>query len=96
MKALLTDRQLDNRIRKLKELERQINDLEAQAEDLRKEIKADLEAKGENEHQTGNWLIRWKDIISHRIDAKSLKAQLPDVYAAYARETRSKRFTITA
>ena len=44
MKALLTDRQLDNRIKKLKELERQINDLEAQAEDLRKEIKADLEA----------------------------------------------------
>ena len=90
----MTDRQLNNRITKLQDLEAQMKELEAQAEAIRAELKADLESKGEDEHNTGSFVIRWKEIISRRLDGKALKAALPDVFAAYSRESTSRRFTI--
>lgn len=90
----MTNKQLDNRVMKLKAIEAQQKELEAQAEKIRAEIKADLEAKGEDEHNTGNFIIRWKEIITARLDTKGLKAALPDVFNAYMRESSSRRFTI--
>ena len=90
----MTNRQLDNRVKKLRAIEAQKKELEAQAEAIRSELKADLEAKGEDEHDTGSFTIRWKEIISRRLDGKALKAALPDVFAAYSRESTSRRFTI--
>lgn len=92
----MTDRQLNNRIAKLQEIEAQQRELEERAEAIRAEIKADLEAKGEDEHDTGSFIVRWKEIISKRIDSKALKAALPDVFAAYSKESSTRRFTVTA
>ena len=90
----MTDRQLNNRITKLQAIEAQQKELEAQAEAIRAEIKADLEAKGEDEHNTGSFIVRWKEIVSRRLDSKALKAALPDVFAAYSKESSSRRFSI--
>ena len=90
----MTNKQLDNRVKKLQSIEAQMKELEEQADAIRAEIKADLEAKGEDEHDTGSFIIRWKEIISRRLDSKALKAALPDVFAAYSRESTSRRLTI--
>ena len=90
----MTDRQLNNRITKLQSIEAQMQELEAQAEAIRAELNTDLESKGEDEHNTGSFVIRWKEIISRRLDVKALRAALPDVFAAYSRESTSRRFTI--
>ena len=90
----MTNKQLDNRVKKLRSIEAQIKELEAQADAIRAEIKADLESKGEDEHDTGSFIIRWKEIISRRLDSKALKAALPDVFTAYSRESTSRRLTI--
>ena len=90
----MTNKQLDNRVKKLQGIESQMKELEEQAEAIRAEIKADLESKGEDEHDTGSFIIRWKEIISRRLDSKALKAALPDVFAAYSKESSSRRFSI--
>ena len=90
----MTNKQLDNRVKKLQSIEAQMKELEEQADAIRAEIKADLESKGEDEHDTGSFMIRWKEIISRRLDSKALKAALPDVFAAYSRESTSRRLTI--
>ena len=90
----MTHKQLDNRVKKLRAIEAQQKELETQAEAIRAELKADLEAKGKDEHDTGSFVIRWKEIISRRLDSKALKAALPDVFNAYSRESTSRRFTI--
>ena len=90
----MTNKQLDNRVKKLQAIEAQMKELEAQAEAIRAELKADLEEMGEDEHDTGAFVIRWKEIISRRLDTKALKAALPDVFTAYSRESISHRFTI--
>ena len=90
----MTNKQLDNRVKKLQGIESQMKELEDTAETIRAEIKADLESKGEDEHDTGSFIIRWKEIISRRLDSKALKAALPDVFAAYSKESSSRRFSI--
>ena len=90
----MTNKQLDNRVKKLQGIEAQMKELEAQAEAIRTELKADLESKGEDEHDTGSFIIRWKENISRRLDGEALKAALPDVFATYSRESISRRFTI--
>lgn len=88
------ERALENRIKRLKEIEQQQKTLEEQAEQLRNEIKKDMEAKGVDEIRTKSFIVRWKEIISSRLDSKALKAALPDVYAMYAKPSTSRRFTI--
>ena len=90
----MTERMIENRIKKLRELEAQQKELEAQADAIRAELKADLEEKGVEELKTRNFVLRWKEIISSRLDGKALKAALPDVYGQFCRASSSRRFTI--
>ncbi len=90
----MSERMIENRIRKLQELEAQQKEIEAAADAIRAELKADLEEKGVEELKTKNFIIRWKEIVSSRLDGKALKAALPDVFAAYSRTTSTRRFTV--
>lgn len=90
----MTERMMENRVKKLKALESQIAELQEQADAIRSELKADLEEKGVDELETKNFIIRWKEIISNRLDGKALKAALPDVYNQFCKASASRRFTI--
>ena len=90
----MTERMIENRVKKLRELEAQQKELEAQAEAIRAELKADLDEKGVDELKTKNFILRWKEIISNRLDGKALKAALPDVYGQFCKASTSRRFTI--
>ena len=90
----MTEKMIENRVKKLQAIEAQQKELEAQAEAIRAELKADLEAKGVEELRTPNFILRWKEIISSRLDGKALKAALPDVYGQFCRPSASRRFTI--
>ena len=90
----MTEKMIENRIKKLQTIEAQREELEAAAEAIRAELKADLEQKGVDELKTRNFLIRWKEIISNRLDGKALKAALPDVYGQFCKASTSRRFTI--
>lgn len=90
----MTERMIENRVKKLSALEKQIEQLQKQADAIEGELKADLEEKGLDELQTKNFLIRWKEIISNRLDGKALKAALPEIYSQYCRPISSRRFTV--
>ena len=90
----MTERMIENRAKKLKNLESQIAELQEQADAIKSELKADLEEKGADELKTKNFIIRWKEIISNRLDGKALKAALPEIYSQYCRTSASRRFTV--
>lgn len=90
----MTERMIENRIKKLSALEDQIAQLQEQAEEIKAELKADLDEKGVQELRTKNFLIKWKEIVSNRLDGKALKAALPEIYSQYCRPTSSRRFTV--
>lgn len=89
------NRALENRIKKLKELERQQKELADQAEEIRTEIKADMLAKGTEEIKTGNFVIRLKEVITNRFDSKSFKESYKSLYEAYTKPQSTLRFTIS-
>ena len=90
----MTERMIENRVKKLSALESQNEELKEQAEAIKAELKADLEERGVQELKTKNFLIRWKEIVSNRLDGKALKAALPEIYSQYCRASASRRFTI--
>ena len=90
----MTEKMIENRVKKLQAIEAQQKELEAQADAIRAELKADLEEKGVDELKTKNFILRWKEIISSRLDSKALKATLPDVYSRFCKPSTSRRFTI--
>ena len=91
----MTERMIENRVRKLQEIEAQQKELEASAAAIRAELKADLEKKGTDELKTRSFVLRWKEIVTSRLDSKALKAAFPDVYGQFCKPTASRRFTIS-
>ena len=92
----MTDKQLNNRMKKLQALEGQIDELKKQLESIKDEVKADLDEKNVDEHDTGAYVIRYKLISQKRLDSTSLKSELPDVYAKYSKDSSYKKFTYKA
>ena len=89
------ERALQNRIMKLKALEAQRDQIEREAEKIRQEIKADMEEKQVEELAAGAYIVRWKTVLSNRLDCKALKAALPEIYKQYSRTSESRRFTVS-
>lgn len=90
----MTNRMIDNRCKKLADIENQIKALTAAADAIKAEIKADMEADSLEEIDTGKFKIRYKLVESMRLDSKALKADLPDVYSRYSKVSTCKRFTV--
>lgn len=90
----MTEKIIENRVRKLLDLEAQQKQLAEQADAIRAQLKADLEEKGLEELRTKNFIVRWRQIVSRRLDCTALKAALPDVYNQYAKDSTTRRLTI--
>lgn len=90
----MTEKMIENRIKKLQAIEARQNELAAAAEAIRAELKTTMEEKGLDELQTKNFIVRWKEVVSSRIDSKALKAAFPDIYSRFCKASASRRFTI--
>ena len=93
---MLGNRAIDNRVAKLKELEKQAKVLEEQMDAIKAELKADMEEKGVDEVETANYTIRWKEVESSRFDTVKFKNEFRELYNNYIKKSTSKRFTIAA
>ena len=58
---------------------------------LKDKIKADMTTKGVDEIETGDRIVRWKEVTSLNLDSTKLKKALPDVYKLYAYERTTKQ-----
>ena len=76
-------------------LEAQRDQIEREAEKIRQEIKADMEEKQVEELAAGAYIVRWKTVLSNRLDSKALKAALPEIYKQYSKTSESRRFTVS-
>ena len=90
----MTNKMIDNRVMKLRKLEEQQRTLEQEAEQIRAELKAELEALEVEGLATEHYTIRWREIISARLDSNKVKLELPDIYERFTKNSTSKRFTI--
>lgn len=86
--------EMENKIRKLRQLQHLIEEAQQEAEAIKDVIKAQLTAQGVDELQAGGYRVTWKLVTSSRLDAAALKKALPDVAQAFARSTTTRRFCV--
>ena len=83
---------METKVRELMELKRMKEELEAEITATEDAIKA---AMGSEETLiAGAYKVSWKNFTSSRIDTAALKKALPDVAAAYTKQTTIRRFSV--
>ena len=84
--------ELERKVRELRQLQQLIEEAQAEAETIKDAIKAHM---GDSEElRAGEYKITWKAVKSSRLDAVGLRRALPDVAAAFTRETTTHRFCV--
>lgn len=69
------NRAIENRIKKLQEIEAQQKALEQEADKLKEEIKREMEAREIEEMKAGPFVIRWKLVAFFPAGRESLKSR---------------------
>ena len=88
----MSTKELESKVRELRQLQALIEEAQAEAESIKDAIKA---AMGDSEAlQVGEYRITWKAVTTARIDTSVLRKALPDVAAAFTRETTTRRFCV--
>lgn len=84
--------EMESKARELRQLQALIEEAQQEAEAIKDAIKA---AMGDSESVVaGEYKITWKTVTSARIDASALRKALPDVAAAFTKETTVRRFCV--
>ena len=84
--------ELEAKARELRQLQALIEEAQAEAETIKDAIKA---AMGDCESVTaGEYKITWRTVKSCRVDTVALKKALPEIAAAFTKETTVRRFCV--
>lgn len=88
----MNTREIESKVQELRQLQALIDEAQAEAEAIKDTIKV---AMGDSEAlRVGEYSITWKPVTTARIDASALRKALPDVAAAFTKETTTRRFCV--
>ena len=84
--------EIESKIRELRQLQALVDEAESEMETIKDALKAHM---GDSEElRAGEYKVTWKAVKSSRLDTAALKKAIPDVAAAFTRETVARRFCI--
>ena len=83
-----------SKIEALKEWEALLNEAQAEVENIKDEIKREMDARGTEELEAGQYIVRYTSVLSQRFDTTAFKKALPEVYKGYLKQSASRRFSI--
>ena len=86
--------ELDAKVKELRELLRMAEELAAEIDGLTDTIKAEMTARGVDELSGTDWKATFKAVTSSRLDTAALKKALPDVAAAFTKQSSTRRFVL--
>lgn len=89
----MTERQIENRIKKIEELEAQKKAIEEQISSLKAEVQEQMQDTETME--TAHYTIRWTKVTSERFDSKSFKSKHAELFSEYVKSIESRRFSYT-
>ena len=88
----MTIKEMETKARELRDLQALINEAEAEAETIKDALKAAMREK--EAIQAGEYKITYKTVTSLKIDTTALRKAMPDVAAAFSRESTTRRFQV--
>lgn len=90
----MTDKTLEKKVAQIKKLEEQKKAIEKQMEAIQEEVKQEMKTRGAEEAAVGDWMVRFKAVISSRFNAKAFAADHPKLYQKYTAPSQTMRFTV--
>ena len=88
----MSEKELTEKIKLLREMQRMAEEAQAEAEALKDEIKALM---GDTEElRAGEYRITWKPVKASRIDTAALKRAMPELAERFTISSTSRRFVI--
>ena len=81
-------------IERLKEYEAIQAEAAAEVEALKDQIKAEMNSRGVEELEAGQYIARFTTVMSNRFDSTAFKKVMPETYKAFTRQVTSRRFSI--
>lgn len=86
--------ELSTVIEKLKEWETIQAEAAAEVEALKDQVKAELNRRGVEELEAGQYIARFTTVLSNRFDTTCFKREHAEMYKQYTKQTASRRFSI--
>ena len=90
----MTMHELTSKVEELKELKAMAEELSAEMATLEDAIKAEMAAREAEELQAGLFKVRYKTVESRRLDGKSLRKEMPELYERFSKAVVTRRFVI--
>lgn len=88
----MSTQEITAKVRELRELLALIDEAQEQVEAIKDAIKAHM---GDTEElRCGEYKITWRTVKSSKLDTAALKKALPEVAAAFTKETTTRRFNV--
>ena len=86
--------ELSTIIEKLKEWEAIQAEAAAEVESLKDQVKAEMNARGVEELEAGQYIARFTTVLSNRFDTTVFKREHAEMYKQYTKQTTSRRFSV--
>ena len=83
-----------SKIEALKEWEQLAAEAAAEIESLKDTIKKEMETRGVEELEAGQYIARFTTVISNRLDTTAFKKDNSELYQRYLKQTTSRRFSV--
>ena len=83
---------IDAIITEYKEYQRLQDELKEQMDVLKAEMIEYLDSNGADEYMSDAGKISYREVLSKRLDSTALKKKMPELYAAFQRQTSNMRF----
>ena len=84
-----------SKIETLKEWEALAAEASAEIEALKDAIKHEMDNRGVEELEAGQYIARFTTVVSNRLDTTALKCENNALYQRYIKQPSSRRFSIT-
>lgn len=86
--------ELSNIIEKLKEWEAIQAEAATEVEALKDQVKAEMNRRGVEELEAGQYIARFTTVLSNRFDSTCFKREHAEMYKQYTKQTTTRRFSI--
>ena len=83
-----------SKIETLKEWEAILEDAKAEVENLKDIIKKEMDSRGVEELEAGQYIARFTTVVSNRLDTTAFKRENAALYQRYLKQSTSRRFSI--
>ena len=86
--------EITTKLATLKEWQAIADEAAAEIESLKDEIKKEMEVRGVEELEAGQYIARFTTVLSNRFDTTAFKREHGEMYQQYTKQSKSRRFSV--